>query len=106
MGPEKYTGDEWFQYRTRWKWQRDRWATKKVYINKPLASSSFLSLFLYHRAVIRELIETEEEFSKDLQNVVERYIKAVDAATAPRTVRDSKDVIFGNFQQIAEFHNM
>uniref|UniRef100_A0A1A9WI64 DH domain-containing protein n=1 Tax=Glossina brevipalpis TaxID=37001 RepID=A0A1A9WI64_9MUSC len=61
---------------------------------------------LQKKAVIRELIETEEEFSKDLQNVVDRYIKAVDAATAPRTVRDSKDVIFGNFQQIAEFHNM
>uniref|UniRef100_A0A1B0BW30 DH domain-containing protein n=1 Tax=Glossina palpalis gambiensis TaxID=67801 RepID=A0A1B0BW30_9MUSC len=61
---------------------------------------------LQKKAVIRELIETEEEFSKDLQHVVDRYIKAVDAATAPRTVRDSKDVIFGNFQQIAEFHNM
>lgn len=59
-----------------------------------------------NRAVIRELIETEEEFNRDLQNVVDRYIKAVDAASAPRNVRDSKDIIFGNFQQIAEFHNM
>ncbi|XP_059224505.1 obscurin isoform X5 [Stomoxys calcitrans] len=56
------------------------------------------------KAVIRELLDTEEEFGRDLQNVVDRYIKAVDAANAPRTVRDSKDIIFGNFQQIAEFH--
>ncbi|XP_075169287.1 obscurin isoform X4 [Haematobia irritans] len=57
------------------------------------------------KAVIRELLDTEEEFGRDLQNVVDRYLKAVDGAGAPRTVRDSKDIIFGNFQQIAEFHN-
>lgn len=60
---------------------------------------------LQKKAVIRELLDTEEEYGRDLQNVVDRYIKAVDSATAPRTVRDSKDIIFGNFQQIAEFHN-
>ncbi|XP_039955247.1 obscurin-like isoform X2 [Bactrocera tryoni] len=57
-------------------------------------------------ATVRELIETEEEFSRDLQNIVDRYIKAVDKIAAPRIVRDSKDIIFSNFEQIAEFHNM
>lgn len=59
------------------------------------------------RAVIRELVETEEEFGKDLQAVVERYIKTIDKPEkkVPRIVRDSKDLIFMNFQQIADFHN-
>lgn len=59
----------------------------------------------YFRAVVRELVETEEEFGKDLQAVVERYIKQIDNATTPRLVRDNKDLIFGNFSKIADFHN-
>lgn len=57
------------------------------------------------RAVVRELVETEEEFGKDLQAVVERYIKQIDSATTPRIIRDNKELIFGNFKQIADFHN-
>ncbi|KAG5678438.1 hypothetical protein PVAND_008111 [Polypedilum vanderplanki] len=58
-------------------------------------------------AVIRELIETEEEFGKDLQTVVEKYIKFIDNPEnkVPRIVRDNKDLIFINFKQIADFHN-
>jgi hypothetical protein len=66
---------------------------------------------LIFRAVIRELIETEEEFGKDLQAVVEKYIKFIDnpekkpSVQVPRIVRDNKDLIFMNFKQIADFHN-
>jgi hypothetical protein len=65
----------------------------------------FFLIFL--RAVIRELVETEEEFGKDLQTVVDRYIKSIDnpEMKVPRIVRDNKDLIFLNFKQIAEFHN-
>lgn len=60
----------------------------------------------FHRAVIRELVETEEEFGKDLQMVVDRYIKTIDSdKKVPRVLRDNKDLIFMNFQQIADFHN-
>lgn len=55
--------------------------------------------------MVRELVETEEEFGKDLQSVVERYMKQIDNAATPRIVRDNKDLIFGNFKQIADFHN-
>lgn len=67
----------------------------------------FFNLFLSHRAVIRELVETEEEFGKDLQAVVEKYIKSLDNVEmkVPRIVRDNKDQIFMNFKQIADFHN-
>lgn len=33
-------------------------------------------------------------------------MKAVDKPVAPRSAKDNKDVIFSNFLQIAEFHNM
>lgn len=54
---------------------------------------------------MRELIETEEEFGRDLLLVVEHYVKIVDNKTTPKIVSDNKELIFGNFKQIAEFHN-
>lgn len=36
---------------------------------------------------------------------MERYIKQIDSATTPRIIRDNKELIFGNFKQIADFHN-
>ncbi|XP_043255290.1 obscurin-like isoform X3 [Colletes gigas] len=56
-------------------------------------------------AVVKELVETEEEFGRDLQMVVERYLKPLDNPDVPRVVRDNKDIIFTNLKQIADFHN-
>ncbi|XP_021942897.1 obscurin isoform X2 [Zootermopsis nevadensis] len=56
-------------------------------------------------AVVQELVETEEEFGRDLQQVVECYLKPLDSSNVPRVVRDNKDLIFSNLQQIADFHN-
>lgn len=58
-----------------------------------------------YRAVVKELIETEEEFGRDLQLVVERYLKPLDNPGVPRSVRDNKEIIFTNLKQIADFHN-
>lgn len=57
--------------------------------------------------MVRELIETEQELGRDLNFVLEKYIKAIDAGgpKVPMCVRDNKDLIFGNFRKIAEFHN-
>lgn len=65
-----------------------------------LSHSSFLC-----RAVVRELIETEEEFGRDLMRVVDKYIKTVENSKPPKIITDNKDLIFGNFKQITEFHN-
>ncbi|XP_047356867.1 obscurin isoform X7 [Vespa velutina] len=56
-------------------------------------------------AVVKELVETEEEFGRDIQLVVERYLKPLDNPDVPRIVRDNKDIIFTNLKQIADFHN-
>lgn len=55
--------------------------------------------------MVRELVETEEEFGRDLLQVVERYMKPLDKPTTPKVVSDNKDLVFNNFKQIAEFHN-
>ncbi|XP_042234486.1 obscurin-like [Homarus americanus] len=55
-------------------------------------------------ATIRELIETEEEFVRDLEFVMENYYCLMDKSTTPRSVRDQKELIFNNFKFIADFH--
>ncbi|XP_050698180.1 obscurin-like isoform X5 [Eriocheir sinensis] len=55
-------------------------------------------------ATIRELVETEDEFVKDLQFVVENYYDLLDDPNTPRVIRDQKELIFNNFKRIAEFH--
>ncbi|XP_050680436.1 obscurin isoform X3 [Leptidea sinapis] len=57
------------------------------------------------QAVIRELIETEEEFGRDMQQVVRQYMRPLDKATTPKAVFDSRELLFANFKQICEFHN-
>ena len=51
------------------------------------------------------MVETEEEFGRDLQNVVEKYLKPLDNPGVPRAVRDNKEIIFSNLKQIADFHH-
>jgi len=55
--------------------------------------------------VLAELVETEEEFGQDIQEVVERYLNPLELNDAPRIVRDNKDFIFNNLKQISQFHN-
>ncbi|XP_068626397.1 obscurin [Battus philenor] len=57
------------------------------------------------QAVVRELIETEEEFGRDMKQVVANYMRPLDKATTPKSVFDNRDLLFSNFRQICEFHN-
>lgn len=79
---------------------------KKKNLNSKIKSCNDRSKFLVYRAVVRELIETEEEFVRDLNHVVDKYIKTVEnqKSKPPKAVIDNKEIIFGNFRQIAEFH--
>ncbi|CAH0405571.1 unnamed protein product [Chilo suppressalis] len=57
------------------------------------------------QAVVRELIETEEEFGRDMLQVVSRYMKPADKSCTPKPVFDNRELLFSNFRQICEFHN-
>lgn len=80
----------------------------KFYFNRKKKKIIFQNRFFFFvsfRAVVRELIETEEEFVRDLNHVVDKYIKTVENSKPPKIIIDNKEIIFGNFKQIAEFHN-
>ncbi|KAG7203298.1 hypothetical protein KM043_010391 [Ampulex compressa] len=92
---------------------REGWLPMSILMQTSLTEES-AALAGHHRpedshyrreAVIKELVETEEEFGRDLQLVVERYLKPLDNPEVPRVVRDNKEVIFTNLKQIADFHN-
>ncbi|XP_014257942.1 obscurin isoform X8 [Cimex lectularius] len=68
-------------------------------------SESMQDIAFRKEAVISELVETEEEFCRDLMQVVDRYIRPLDGPTVPRFVSDKKESLFGNFREIAIFHN-
>ncbi|KAH7982907.1 hypothetical protein HPB52_008091 [Rhipicephalus sanguineus] len=57
------------------------------------------------KAVVKELVETEEDFSRDMQRVVNNYLKEMENPAMPKELRDQKDVLFSNFKDICDFHN-
>ncbi|KAG5881054.1 hypothetical protein JTB14_033965 [Gonioctena quinquepunctata] len=55
-------------------------------------------------AVVKELVETEQEFVRDLDLVVQRYLIPSESGKVPKIIKDNFDIIFGNLKEIAEFH--
>jgi hypothetical protein len=51
------------------------------------------------------LIETEEDFARDMQFVSNTYLRQLDSAVTPKVLKDSKEVLFSCFKEITEFHN-
>ncbi|XP_067207809.1 obscurin isoform X2 [Linepithema humile] len=89
---------------------RQGWVPTSILMQTALSEESSLmsrpeDSHYRREAVVKELIETEEEFGKDLQLVVERYLNPLDNPGVPRAVRDNKEIIFTNLKQIADFHN-
>lgn len=78
----------------------------------PLSGECLLNTYNYliynfvFRAVVSELVETEQEFVRDLQFVVQKYLLGLerDPTKVPKSVKDNLDLVFGNLDQIAEFH--
>ncbi|XP_057667134.1 obscurin isoform X2 [Diorhabda carinulata] len=56
------------------------------------------------QAVVKELIETEIEFVRDLDLVVQRYLIPSESGQVPKVIKDNFDLVFGNFKEISEFH--
>lgn len=54
--------------------------------------------------MVKELVETEQEFVKDLDYVVQKYLLLSESLRVPKIIRDNFDIIFGNLKEIAEFH--
>ncbi|XP_028930165.1 rho guanine nucleotide exchange factor 25 isoform X4 [Ornithorhynchus anatinus] len=56
------------------------------------------------RYVLRELVETEKMYVEDLGCIVKGYMATMAAQGVPETLRGRDRVVFGNVQQIYEWH--
>ncbi|VEN40588.1 unnamed protein product [Callosobruchus maculatus] len=57
------------------------------------------------QAVVKELIETEQEFVKDMYSVIQKYFTfPEEPGKVPKVIKDNADLLYGNFKEIAEFH--
>lgn len=54
--------------------------------------------------VLRELIETEKMYVDDLGQIVEGYMATMAAQGVPESLRGRDRIVFGNIQQIYEWH--
>ncbi|KAJ8735221.1 hypothetical protein PYW07_006841 [Mythimna separata] len=84
---------------------RQGYVPAQVLKEKQTAERDLNAMAARRQAVVRELVETEEEFGRDMQQVVSRYMKPTDKATTPKAVFDNRELLFSNFRQICEFHN-
>ncbi|KAF9803385.1 hypothetical protein SFRURICE_007231, partial [Spodoptera frugiperda] len=84
---------------------RQGYVPADVLKEKQTAERDQTALAARRQAVVRELVETEEEFGRDMQQVVTRYMRPIDKATTPKAVFDNRELLFSNFRQICEFHN-
>ncbi|XP_022664923.1 obscurin-like isoform X9 [Varroa destructor] len=55
--------------------------------------------------LVKELVETEEDFARDMLYVVNNYMKEMDNPAMPKRLREFKDQLFCNFKDICDFHN-
>lgn len=56
--------------------------------------------------VMTELIETEKDYVKDMECIIKGYLKEFEQAgnKIPAELHGKKKIIFGNIEQIYEFH--
>ncbi|PNF42652.1 hypothetical protein B7P43_G01279 [Cryptotermes secundus] len=54
--------------------------------------------------IMREMIQTERDYVKSLEYIIENYIPELLREDIPQALRGQRNVIFGNVEKIYEFH--
>ncbi|TKC52857.1 hypothetical protein EI555_003439 [Monodon monoceros] len=61
------------------------------------------------KRIIRDLLETEETYIKEIKNIIDGYIIPMDFIwlkhLIPDVLRNNKEFLFGNIRELYEFHN-
>ena len=52
------------------------------------------------------MIQTERDYVKSLQFIIENYIPEISRSDVPQTLRGKRSIIFGNIEKIYEFHSL
>ncbi|XP_022246454.1 uncharacterized protein LOC106463042 isoform X1 [Limulus polyphemus] len=55
--------------------------------------------------IMREMIQTEKDYVKSLEFIIENYLPELLREDIPQALRGQRNVIFGNIEKIYEFHN-
>ncbi|GAB6030421.1 hypothetical protein CHUAL_007297 [Chamberlinius hualienensis] len=55
--------------------------------------------------IMREMIQTERDYVKSLEYIIENYVPELLRDDIPQALRGKRNVIFGNIEKIYEFHN-
>lgn len=54
---------------------------------------------------MREMIQTERDYVKSLDYIIENYIPELMREDIPQALRGQRNVVFGNVEKIYEFHS-
>ncbi|XP_067142628.1 uncharacterized protein [Centruroides vittatus] len=55
--------------------------------------------------IMREMIQTERDYVKSLEYIIENYIPELSREDIPQALRGHRNTIFSNIEKIYEFHN-
>lgn len=56
--------------------------------------------------VMREMVQTERDYVKSLEYIIENYIPELLREDIPQALRGQRNVVFGNIEKIYEFHSL
>jgi len=54
---------------------------------------------------MQELVNTEQDYIRALQYIVDNYIPEMNRTSLPQPLRGKKNVVFANLEKIHEFHS-
>ncbi|XP_076470612.1 puratrophin-1-like [Babylonia areolata] len=55
--------------------------------------------------IMSEMVQTERDYTRSLQYVIENYIPELQRVDVPQMLRGKRNVIFGNVEKIYQFHS-
>lgn len=56
--------------------------------------------------IMREMVQTERDYVKSLEYIIENYIPELLREDIPQALRGQRNVVFGNIEKIFEFHSL
>ena len=66
----------------------------------------FLSPFSSARYAFADILESERSYVSDLQRIIEIYLYELTRQECPWFVKDKKDLLFSNIEDIFAFHKV
>lgn len=73
---------------------------------QPYTLLGFIFLYFVFRFIMAELLQTERTYVKDLETCIKCFLHEMRASSCiPQAILSKEDIIFGNIEEIYQFHN-